>query len=1311
MDNTLPRPAHLAPSSLPAGTVLADRFTLTTRVGRGGMGSVYRATDSLSGQPVALKLLHSDSAEALQRFSREAAVLAELRHPGIVSYVAHGVADHGLPFLAMEWLEGEDLAQRLARQPLSLQESLSLLRNAAQALALAHQHGVIHRDLKPSNLFLRQGRPEEVVLLDFGLARHTLPSSALTASQMVLGTPGYMAPEQASSQTQLTPGADIFSLGCVLYECLTGKPPFAASHFVAALGKILFFEPKPLSSLRPELPAALQQLLERMLAKAPERRLPEASSLLAALEPLQRSLEAGAPMVAPASAPALRLTGSEQHLVGVLLAAPRASAGAEPEPQDSRRTLRDALRTLLSLHEAQVELLADGSLVATLAASHGSATDLASLGARCALFLQERWPQAAVVLTTGRGRLDLHLPVGEAMDRAGQLLRQLEPMPSDSSASVLLDEVTAGLLGPGFQLAQSQPGVFQLQGEQLRADASRPLLGKPTPCVGREQELALLELAFSTCVQESTAQALLVMAPAGGGKSRLRHEFLRRLEHQGHSMLVLLGRGDPMSAGSADGLLAQALRRLCDIPESAPLEVRRAQLSQRLARHLPPAQLQDVAAFLGELCAIPFPDEHHPRLQAARGDPRLMSAQVARALVAFFRAECTHQPVLLVLEDLHWGDALSLSLMNEALRELAEEPFMVLALARPEVEQLMGPQLKRLQTLQLRGLNRKACARLVSEVIGPQVSEPLIGRLVEQAAGNALFLEELIRGVAEGRGETAPQTVLAMLQARLGRLEPEARQLLLAASFLGRTFWPGGVQALLNEQLSGPELERWLQRLVELEFIEPQPSSRFPAQAEYRFRHALVRDAAYALVPESQKPTGHQLAGQWLEQAGEHDPQVLAEHARLGQQPQRAIRFYLRAAEQFFERNDNPSTSRCVETALALGAQDAELIQLRALQVTTALWMGDPTKLFATGPQVLAELKPGGLHWCMLINGLYAGHALNGLWEQADRFGQLLLNTAPEPEGRLSYHEALSVGFFGNSLRGDTRQVSVYRERILELTAEAPMERAWSTLVQGFSFLYFEDRLWQASLCLEESARACLEVGLERSAVGAQARRAEALEALGDRASAELLLREALDLSLQLEQPMIILYGELQLGLFLAGSSEPSQREEALALTNGPGLEHLQLFSGMAYAIRAKEAAARGDWGEAERQARKGYEQLAGFFFTQLTPRVLLSQVLLAQGRAAEAREVAAPGAQAVDTWGGMALPAVSVYLALAEACLAAGDTQEGEAALRKALQCLRRRAKDLPDAAARERFLLQVPENARTLELARQRWGQEEFS
>lgn len=1321
MNGHLPPPAPSAPppslaGALPVGTVLASRFTLEALVGRGGMGAIYRARDSGSGQPVALKLLHADGTEALQRFSREAAVLAELRHPGIVSYVAHGATPDGGPFIAMEWLEGEDLGQRLARQPLSLEEALALLRQAAEALARAHQRGVIHRDLKPSNLFLRQGRPEDVVLLDFGLARHLVPSMALTASQVVLGTPGYMAPEQVSAQAPLTASADIFSLGCVLYECLTGKAPFSAPHFVAALGKILFTEPEPLRALRPELPEALEEFLQHMLAKAPARRLPDAASLTGALERLRARLasEPSAPL--SASTPPLRLAGSEQHLVSVLLAAPRATeeeALAE-RSQDSRRALRDMLRTLLIPHGAQVELLADGALVATLKATHGSATDPATLAARCALLVQERWPEATVVLTTGRARPDPQLPVGEAMDRAGQLLRQHESRPSGSSASVLLDEVTAGLLGPGFQLSRPQPDVFLLLGESLGADASRPLLGKPTPCVGREQELTLLELALNTCARESIAQAVLVTAPAGMGKSRLRHEFLRRLEHQGQRVRVLVGRGDPMSAGSADGLLGQALRRLCAISSTEPLEVRRARLEQHVGGLLPEAQAPEVAGFLGELCDIPFPDEHSPRLRVARRDPQLMGVQVGRALVATLRAECARQPVLLVLEDLHWGDALSVRLIDEALRELAEQPIMVLALARPEVHEGFPHLWARcLREVPLRGLSRKAGARLVCEVLGREVPEALIDRLVEQAAGNALLLEELIRGAAEGRGEAAMQTVLAMLQARLGRLEPQARQVLLAASLMGRNFSPGGVQALLGGELTGAELEHWLARLVEQEWMEPQPTSRFPDEAEYRFRHALVRDAAYALVPDGHRVAGHQLAGQWLEQRGETDPRVLAEHARLGQQPERAIRFYLEAAERLFDHDDMQGAERCIAAALALGPTGEPGVRLRALRAATAFWRNDFATLYEVGKAVLPEMKAGGVRWCKLIDGLSMGCTYNAQKEYLLGLCRLLLDTEPEPEASNAY--ALSLCFMCNvtSYVGCLRESAACLERLertgRDVLARDGLVRGWWSLEHSYRSLALHDAPWRALTWAEQAVEGFREVGWERGEVVVLTRMAQALLALGDVEGAVERARQSVALALRVSPRFGVTFAQQNLALVLAASAEPAHQREArdlalqcVELGNG---NRFQL--GAVHQVLAQGAAAGGEPAEAEARARQACEVLTPFPLFLSEARWKLGAILLRQGRAAEARaevELSLRDLEALEVEGAARRGLLQV---LAEACFAQGDVPSGEQALRDALGRVGARASAIPEPAVRQRFLRQVPANARALELAHQRWGE----
>ncbi|MFL5345359.1 MAG: protein kinase domain-containing protein [Hyalangium sp.] len=923
------------------GTVIAGRFTVELMAGRGGMGAVYRAHDSLTGKSVALKLLHpAHSIEAFQRFTREASLLAELHHPAIVSHVAHGITPQGQPFLAMEWLEGEDLSYRLARQPLSLEETLGLIRRVAQALALVHHRGILHRDIKPSNLFLRGGAPSAVVLLDFGLARYQHASLAMTGSRAVLGTPGYMAPEQASSEGALTPAVDMFSLGCVLYECLTGKAPFIAPHFAAVLAKILFAQPPPLRTLRPDLPEWLQTLVKGLLSKDPRQRPADAAALLLLL-PKPGALTV--PLYPPAAEPppSALSRGAEQQLVSVLLASPRTASSPDATlALTPRQALRDSLQSLLAHYGGRIELLADGSLVTTLVPEHGTASDQAALAARCALLIKESWPEAFVVLTTGRGTLQKHLPVGEAMERAGQLLRQHEQWP-DALSQVMLDETTAGLLGSSFQLSRPESGTFLLHGHQADSDDSRTLLGHPTPCVGREQELSLLELLFTSCAEEPSARAVLVTAPVGMGKSRLRHEFLRRLERRSPQPLVLIGRGDPMSAGSAGGLLGQALRQLCGILDGESIEARQSKLAERLARHVPAEKAQDVIEFLSELCGVPLTDTASARLRAARADPLLMDTQVSRALVAFLKAECARGPVLLVLEDLHWGDALTVKHVDEALRALTDQPLMVLAVTRPEAKEIFpGLWSHCLQELSLRGLSKKACARLAQEVLGPKVSESTTQRIIEQAAGNALFLEELIRLVAEGRENSLPKSMLAMLQSRILRLEAGARQVLLAGSIFGRAFWTSGLATLHSVELR-QELPHHLQQLVKMEIIEPQPTSRFPSETEYRFRHALLRDAAYDLLPDEPKRLGHRLAGSWLEQRGEPDLRVLAEHYQLGGELQQAARCHAQVAEQLFERYDVMGALRSVEAALSCGAAGALLTRLQSLQTSIAYWLLD----------------------------------------------------------------------------------------------------------------------------------------------------------------------------------------------------------------------------------------------------------------------------------------------------------------------------------------------------------------------------------
>ncbi|HJL03099.1 MAG TPA: serine/threonine-protein kinase [Polyangiaceae bacterium LLY-WYZ-15_(1-7)] len=266
--------AVMAPFS--AGSFFGDRFRIDAALGAGGMGAVYRATDLRTEQPVALKVLlkRKHEEEARQRFAREAEILSKISHPGIVGIRGYGHAPGGVPWLAMELVEGETLGERIRRKGALEPEAFGpVLTAVCDALEAAHRAGVIHRDLKPDHVMLhrRDDAAVSVKLIDFGLSRAE-DLKKLTATGTVIGTPRYMAPEQIASAANTGPRSDVYALGVIVYEALTGESPFAASDHGQLLGAILQGRIEPASARRPELPAELDAFFQRALAKDPAQR-------------------------------------------------------------------------------------------------------------------------------------------------------------------------------------------------------------------------------------------------------------------------------------------------------------------------------------------------------------------------------------------------------------------------------------------------------------------------------------------------------------------------------------------------------------------------------------------------------------------------------------------------------------------------------------------------------------------------------------------------------------------------------------------------------------------------------------------------------------------------------------------------------------------------------------------------------------------------------------------------------------------------------------------------------------------------------
>ena len=275
-----------------AGTEIAGRYVLEKRLGSGGMGEVWRGTDRRLDRPVAVKVMRDRLTDPLvaRRFQREARIAARLQHPGIT--VVHDVGDHdGQPFIVMELLDGRDLAYMLEQTPgrrLPADEAISLVIQAAEALQAAHAGHVIHRDLKPANLFLQSNGLLKIC--DFGIARAANVTDSLTSVGQAVGTAWYMSPEQCEGN-QVDERSDLYSLGCVLHELLTGQPPFPAGDALAIMYQHRNTPAVGPRTLRPDIPAELDTLVLNLLAKAPADRPPDASHVAAALKKVTREAQ------------------------------------------------------------------------------------------------------------------------------------------------------------------------------------------------------------------------------------------------------------------------------------------------------------------------------------------------------------------------------------------------------------------------------------------------------------------------------------------------------------------------------------------------------------------------------------------------------------------------------------------------------------------------------------------------------------------------------------------------------------------------------------------------------------------------------------------------------------------------------------------------------------------------------------------------------------------------------------------------------------------------------------------------------------
>jgi tetratricopeptide (TPR) repeat protein len=608
------------------------------------------------------------------------------------------------------------------------------------------------------------------------------------------------------------------------------------------------------------------------------------------------------------------------------------------------------------------------------------------------------------------------------------------------------------------------------------------------------------------------------------------------------------------------------------------------------------------------------------------------------------------------------------------------------------------------QVVTLSPLSKKASERLALQVLGGGARPETVARIVAESEGNALFLEELIRAAAEGDGGGSSGTVLAMMQARIGRLPAGARRTLRAASVFGEAPGQGGIRALLGGAMSEQEIDGCLARLGEEELLEERSEGRLPGAMAYRFRHALVRDAAYSLSSEEERVASHRLAAEYLEARGEPDSLVLAEHFVQGREPRRAAPYYLRAGEEEYQANDLPAALSSAARGLASFATGELRGALLSLTVTVSLWRDEFAEVIALGTEAIDLLPSGPKHWCRSCRSVCVAATLGDrpavIAQLTPRFAQ----AEPGADARFEYVQGATWFAIMLAIAGRKEESRVFRGRARQIGAAVNRDDllTWGYLLamEAVDHFLLEMLPWSSVAEFSEGADALEILGEQSYQMVLRANRGKGLYDLGDIAGAEAELRRTIARSERLGEALSLTYARTYLARLLAWTAPPDRFDEAERLAREVIAAKNASLMGTAYGALAEIRRRQGDLAGAEREARAGTEVARPFPSYAADITAHHASILLEQGRAEEALAITEAAVREQERLGLDGHGEIDARLSLAEALHALARVEDARAALRDLLPRLRKRLDDIPEPAARRRYLANVPANARVVAL-----------
>ncbi len=1235
------------------------------------MGAVFAGRYTNTGNPVAVKiLLGTDTPDAMRRrFEREAKAMMGLKHPGVCRAYDFGALPGNRLFLVLDLLKGEDLGQRLDRKRvLKTAEVLSIGLEAAAALKAAHDAGLVHRDIKPSNIFMHKGEDgvEVVKLLDFGLAVVAGGDAAetrITRTGEVLGTPMYMAPEQARGDKSEDHRTDIYGLGAVLYRALAGVPPFGAGTMLELLVKLLTEQPTPLNELRPDLPGGLVSVL--MSAVSPEKadRPLNVAAFEALLTAQQGAVDGFVDTHRPAKtgdlsdAPTLV---DEQRVMTVMLA----------------NGVNDLDTVILAIEDqgGRATPLGGGRVVGLFGGDVRQGGE-AVRAVRSALAIRDK----AAVIGIGTGRA-----IGGKAHFSGQAVNAAEGATRVLDSGVVLDEATA----------RRVEGRFAMDGARVDREVSYAAVRAELPLIGRELELAELKGHALRAFEDEEPVAVLVTGPPGIGRSRMLREATAAILEAQPDVFVLKARCDSNRRYQSWWLVATVLRGWARVAEGAPDDEVRA-VMQTLAQE---AGLEERAGhLLAAALGAPVPAGVSPVLDAARTDAQLMRDQIVQALGDLIERKAHEGPILMAVDDIHLADGPSLEYLSIMLRRLEEGALAIIATGRDHTIRLRSDVFDNadLRRVELRELSRKAAIKLA---VAAGVDEPIGDLVARQSGGNPLFVEEIVNAVETGDhdaettiGFRMPLTMEAAIQARLDHLPPEDKDLVKIASVFGVRFYRQGLDAL-----GVPGAAASLKRLRRQNLVVRDRTGDETTDA-FNFRVGVVRDVAYGMLTDDQRAGLHRKVGGWLCETGAGKANEVARHLSLGADHEGALTWWVRAGDEAKRDGDVAAALGALERALPVSGDRELELRITRLELCASIGNLDAGDDEARAIEALAaQMTPRQA--ADILHSKATLRYWRADYKRAAEYLDEAIAHYETVDDTKALGNALSSKSFAACL-GNLGDARGFAERALDVLADEPMLRARALQAIHYCDMYQGNRADARQSAIRALAAA--------EAAGDLRRPLELLTVLGHfdaeigrYEDAAVKLREVVQGGQRIGYNSVVGYGTHNLAYVLCRLGRPEEglamQDQALELARAMGHERLQLGC---LAYRALALLDLGRPVEAVVAAELALD-LAEGDADEVIARSVLAMSHLKAGAAEAALKEVERARKLRDQAGGMAELEAELLLTHADAALANGDLTGSRKRFEEAQAHVLKRADELAATPEeRQSFLTASPTHRRIIE------------